>query len=585
MPQVTRGSTHLYMQYHVLARKWRPQNFRDLVGQEHISRTLINALQSGRVAHAFLFSGPRGSGKTTTARILAKAVNCHADTHGEPCGQCISCMEIAAGNSIDVLEIDAASNTGVDNIRNIIEEVQYRPARDRNKIYIVDEVHMLSTAAFNALLKTLEEPPSHVIFIMATTEYHKIPATILSRCQQYSFKLIKYPLILDRLQTIARAESIQISTASLEQIAFSSGGSMRDAMSALDQVIAFSGNDVRDEDVNLLLGLVEPAVLGDTVRAVAANDTQGILKIMADLAEAGQDFQNFCRRLLGQFRNLMVLKAGVSDASILGVPESLIPELGSQAALFSREDLLRLFDSLLRVEADLKHATQVRFQLEMGLLELAHLARLRSLEELIAEFRGEPAPVPGGPQVPANFRPTASSSGPQKERHPQRSADRATGEPVTPTKRVPVPENNLAVETSTPSKPELETPVHAGADSRELLEKIASAVQKESLESFLHGLQGAKLDGDSVILDPGVINDFYRRQVQENLALITGAASSVVGRPVKVRLGDESARRSAPVAESADPHVKVLERAKREPVVQSFLEVFPGPVKAENLDK
>src|SRR5213596_1710417 len=285
VPQVSRGPTLVAMQYQVLARKWRPQNFHELVGQEHVSQTLLNALQSGRVAHAFLFSGPRGSGKTTTARILAKTLNCHKAKPGEPCAECPACVEIAAGNCLDVLEIDATSNRGIDEIRELRENVRYRPARDRYKVFIIDEAHMLTQEAFNALLKTLEEPPPHVIFILATTEYHKIPATILSRCQQYNFKLIPFPLILNRLRQIAQAEKIEISTSALEQIAFSSGGSLRDAMSALDQVIAFSGNSVRDQDVSMLLGLVEPAVLGDVVKAISRHDSERLLKVVSELVE------------------------------------------------------------------------------------------------------------------------------------------------------------------------------------------------------------------------------------------------------------------------------------------------------------
>ncbi len=577
MPQVTRGSTIFPMQYQVLARKWRPQNFHEIVGQDHVSRTLLNALQSGRVAHAFLFSGPRGSGKTTTARILAKALNCHDGKPGEPCGRCVACIEIAAGNCMDVMEIDAASNTGVDNVRELIDQVRYRPARDRNKIFIIDEVHMLSNAAFNALLKTLEEPPAHVVFIMATTEYHKIPATILSRCQQYSFRLIKYPLILDRLHFIAGEEKIQISTAALEQVAFSSGGSMRDAMSAFDQVIAFSGANVRDEDVTMLLGLVEPAVLAATVRAIAANDTEKILKIVADLAEAGQDLQNFCRRLLGQFRNLMVLKAGVSDPGLLGVPESLIPDLHQQAELFSREDLLRLFDAFLKVEADLKHATQVRFELEMGLIELAQISRLRALEDLIADFTslvegGSPAKNPARPMPP-------------------------TSAPSAPPRRM----ENTPAAAATPARPAAPQPIAAecepqqeGADStRNLLLKIASHIQKESLESILQSLAGAEIHGDAVILSPGSSTEFCRRQVKDNLPVIAAAASELLGRPVTAKLGGESANSSAiprppvgaaPVSSATAPApADPLDRARREPVVQSFLDVFPGPVKAEDL--
>ena len=374
------------MQYQVLARKWRPGNFHELVGQEHVSRSLLNALKGGRLAHAFLFSGPRGSGKTSSARILAKALNCHAAIPGEPCGQCPACVEIAAGNCMDVLEIDAASNRGIDEIRDLKEKTRYNPARDRNKIFIIDEVHMLTSEAFNALLKTLEEPPPHVIFILATTEHHKIPATILSRCQQYTFKLVPYPRILDRLREISRAEGIKVSDGALELVTFASGGSMRDAMSALDQVLAFSGGEVRDEDAAALLGMVEANVLNRTVRAIAENNPSELLEVVAGLTEAGQDLNNFCRRLSWQFRNLMVLKAGIGDTALLGVPESLLPQLREQAELFSREDLIRLFDTFQKIETGMKYATQVRFQLEMGLIELAHAARLKPIEDLIAEF-------------------------------------------------------------------------------------------------------------------------------------------------------------------------------------------------------
>ena len=435
------------MQYQVLARKWRPGNFHELVGQEHVSRSLLNALKSGRLAHAFLFSGPRGSGKTSSARILAKALNCHAGNPGEPCGQCPACVEIAAGNCMDVLEIDAASNRGIDEIRELKEKTRYNPARDRNKIFIIDEVHMLTSEAFNALLKTLEEPPAHVVFILATTEHHKIPATILSRCQQYTFKLVPYPRILDRLREISRAEGILISDGALEIVTFASGGSMRDAMSALDQVLAFGGGEVRDEDAAVLLGMVESNVLGRTVRAIAENNPAELLDVVAGLTEAGQDLNNFCRRLSWQFRNLMVLKAGVGDTALLGVPESLLPDLREQAELFSREELIRLFDAFQKIETGMKYATQVRFQLEMGLIELAHAARLRPIEDLIAEFSafadtdsagvtgvgtgaGAYPARPGKPSVPAEMPPSAPA---------QRNPAPRTPPPAAPLNQSPAP--------------------------------------------------------------------------------------------------------------------------------------------------
>ncbi len=583
MQQDTRGSTLFSMQYQVLARKWRPRNFQELVGQEHVSRTLLNALQLGRVAHAFLFSGPRGSGKTSTARILAKTLNCHNGKPGEPCNTCPSCVEIAAGNCMDVLEIDAASNRGIDEIRELKEKTRYNPARDRNKIFIIDEVHMLTTEAFNALLKTLEEPPPHVVFILATTEYHKIPATILSRCQQYSFKLIQYPLIMERLREISKTEGIQISTGALEQVVFSSGGSMRDAMSALDQVIAFSGDSVRDEDVATLLGLVEPKILSQTIRAIASSDAAALLKIVADLVEVGQDLTNFCRRLSGQFRNLMVLKAGISDPALLGIPESLLPELREQAGFFSREDLLRLFDVFQKIESGMRYATHVRFHLEMGLIELAHVARLKPLEDLIAEFSAASETDTQRLAPPAHST-TASASA-----YATRPAARSQAKPA------PV-ESKARLSSSEPEPPRSITPpastpvssTAAGADPRNLLFKIAAAVGRESLESLMQDWEGAELNGNSLVLKPGAASDFARRQVKDNLEAITKAAIRVIGHAVKVILAEPESQPNAPAPATPGPRSNessLLETAKREPIVKSFLDVFPGPVKAEKIDK
>ncbi len=586
MPQVTRGPTRFPMQYQVLARKWRPQNFHELVGQEHVARTLVNALKTGRVAHAFLFSGPRGSGKTTTARILAKALNCHAGIPGEPCGKCVACTEISAGNCMDVLEMDAASHGLIDQIREVIDAVNYNPARDKHRVYILDEVHMLSTGAFNALLKTLEEPPPHVVFIMATTEYHKIPATILSRCQQYAFKLIPFALIQARLEKIARAENIQISTMALEHVVFASGGSMRDAMSAFDQVIAFSGQSIRDEDVIMLLGLVEPAVLQDTVRAIAEHDVEKAVRIVSNLVEAGQDLQNFWRRLLAHFRNLMVMKAGVAESSILGVPETLIPQLREQAELFSREDLLRLYDALFKVEGELKYASQVRFQVEMGLIELSQIARMRSIEQLIEEVsrlsRGEAPPAKQGPSMPPSpMPPSGRAAGPLKD--PEQSGKQSAPPP--------------AMETPSPSRlnPVQTEERECEESPKDILLKIASSIQKPSLEPALLSLKGAELRGDLVQLDLGAVSDFYRRQIRDNLELIAQTASFVVGQPVRVQLGQDSSTGSTEAAAVSTavqaPHPitnsgsdDLLDRLQREPVVRSFLDMFPGPVKAEKIE-
>jgi len=370
--------------YQVIARKYRPQTFSDLTGQEHITRTLTRALESQRLHHAYLFAGVRGTGKTTSARILAKGLNCHKGITGSPCLQCPSCLEIAAGSSLDVLEIDAASNTGVDNVRDvIINNIAMAPARDRYKIFVIDEVHMLSTSAFNALLKTLEEPPPHVIFIMATTELHKVPDTILSRCQQFEFRQIPTEKIFLRLREIADSENIKISDDALREIARAGAGSLRDAQSAFDQVIAFSGSEVVEEDITASLGLVSTATLGGFAEAIAKRDTAGMINLVEEVFSRGYDLRNFTRELMAYLRHLLVVKSGITSSELLGVADVEIKRLASLASNFSEEDLTRCFHLLADIEKEVKDSPHPRFQLEVGLVKLAHSTRLRTIDELI----------------------------------------------------------------------------------------------------------------------------------------------------------------------------------------------------------
>ena len=372
------------MSYQVIARKYRPQTFSDLTGQEHITRTLTRALDQQRLHHAYLFSGVRGTGKTTSARILAKGLNCHKGITSQPCLQCPSCLEIATGNSLDVLEIDAASNTGVDNVRDvIINNIAMAPARDRYKVFVIDEVHMLSNSAFNALLKTLEEPPSHVIFIMATTELHKVPDTILSRCQQFEFRQIPTEKIFQRLREIADNESIKVNNEALREIARSGAGSLRDAQSAFDQIIAFGGAEITEEDVTASLGLVSTATLGRFAGAIVNRDTAGIITLVEEIFARGYDLRNFTRELMAYLRHLLVLKSGITNGELLGVADVEISKLANLAAQFSEEDLVRCFHLLAETEKEVKDSPHPRFQLEIGLVKLAHASRLRTLEELI----------------------------------------------------------------------------------------------------------------------------------------------------------------------------------------------------------
>ncbi len=372
------------MSYLVLARKWRPQTFEEVVGQPHVTRTLKNAVQSGRIAHAYLFTGARGVGKTSVARILAKALNCETGVTPVPCNRCSNCLEIAQGKAVDVLEIDGASNRGIDSIRELRETVRYRPAKSAYKVYIIDEVHMLTTEAFNALLKTLEEPPAHVVFIFATTEPHKIPATILSRCQRYDFRRITTEEILAHLLRIAQQEGVDLSPSVLDAVAREADGSMRDAQSLMEQLLALKGEDQEDRELLDLLGVVDRESVLEAAEAVVGRDPVACLDVVERIYRRGMDSRRFCQRLCEVFRDLLVLSFG-SKASKTP-PQSLTREHERLQRLVDRttvEDLFQYFQILISGEEDIRRASLPRVTLEMLLLRLACLPKAETLENIL----------------------------------------------------------------------------------------------------------------------------------------------------------------------------------------------------------
>jgi DNA polymerase III subunit gamma/tau len=390
------------MSYQVIARKWRPQTFAEVTGQEMITQTLRNAIEYDRLHHAYLFSGARGVGKTTTARILAKCLNCHKADKSTitPClltdpDPCVSCVEISESRSMDVLEIDAASHTGIDDVREtIIENINFNPARDRFKVFIIDEVHQLSKPAFNALLKTLEEPPDNVVFVMATTELHKVPETILSRCQEFEFRTISLQKIFDRLKLIAEAEKIDISDDALRELARSGQGSMRDAQSNFDQVISFSSEKISSADVTNALGFAGVEILKRTINAIANREAKQMLEVVDDIIGRGHDLRNFCRDLLGLFRDLLVFKIAADDKHLFEGAVFSEAELGTLAASFTETDLLRFFNSLCETEASLREASHPRYVLEIGLVKLIEMRSVATIESILERLGSLGADLP-----------------------------------------------------------------------------------------------------------------------------------------------------------------------------------------------
>ena len=373
------------MAYEVLARKWRPQQFGDVVGQEHVTRTLTNAIETDRVAHAYIFVGSRGTGKTTSARILAKALNCMEGPTPHPCDKCDACREIMAGNSLDVIEIDGASNNGVDQVRDLRDNARYSPARGPYKIYIIDEVHMLSTAAFNALLKTLEEPPSHVKFIFATTDVHKVLPTILSRCQRFDLRRISVQDIVDRLRRGCVDEGIAISEDALLAIARGAEGGLRDAESALDQIISFRGKEIEEEDVLAVFGLVSRSVLENMTVSILKSDVPAIIEIVSSMDQAGKDLQRVVMELLENFRNLLVVLYAGEGASALELPEAQLQFYQAQAPGTEAGRVLRIIDALIETDGRMRYALSKKTLLETGLIRCSRAAETATLNELLKQ--------------------------------------------------------------------------------------------------------------------------------------------------------------------------------------------------------
>jgi len=570
------------MAYQVIARKWRPQTFDEVTGQEPITRTLRNAIEHQRLHHAYLFSGARGVGKTTTARLLAKALNCHKAKQPTPTPcrvddptQCASCREITESRSIDVQEIDAASNTGVDNVREaIIASVGIAPARDRYKVFIIDEVHMLSGAAFNALLKTLEEPPPRVVFIMATTERHKVPETILSRCQQFEFRTIATAKILERLKLIAKAEKIAVPDDALREIARTGEGSMRDAQSALDQVISFAGDKITKEDVEMALGVAGADILKRIIDSIAEDKPAEALAAVDDIVMRGHDLRNFCRDLLAHFRDLLVTKVSGNEELL----ESAVcepQELKRQAELFSESDLVRFFHSLAETETKLRAATQPRYQLEIGIVKLMELRGVETIGEIIQrlsalENNQEPSPVKASPGSGGS---STTSGRSEPERAPTTS--RTAVSSFAATAVAPALETNL--------DEKLESPPVAASE----IDRVKAVLERQRKMLLVAALDAAQ----ATVIEEGELRVEFAPEVRhhrdslsrpENIKLLREACREVTGNEIGIRIMVKDPRAEGePLSREEQERLdkqKLRERAENSPISQQMLKTFRGEI-------
>jgi len=560
--------------YRVLARTWRPQRFDELVGQLHVARALANAIESGRLAHAYIFSGVRGIGKTTVARILAKCLNCRQGPTTTPCNECASCREITEGRSMDVLELDAASRTGVDDIRELQEIVSYAPARDRSRVLILDEFHMLSKNAFNALLKTLEEPPPGVVFILATTEIQKILPTVLSRCQVFEFRRVATGELSAHLRRVCDAEGVEISDPTLDRIARAGEGSVRDALSILERVLAFCGTAVRDDDALTVLGAVRHEVLEELVDGLARRDAARLLGVLDGLVRDGYDLVHFWGEIVAALRDLIVLRVDPGRSELLSRTADQGAALERASDGLSREDLVRAFQIVSDLEAPLKTSAQPRFLFEAALVRLAGLGTVKPIEELLSRFDlGGEAPAP---------RPA-----------PRGKKKLAESEAVAPdfesaTARTAVP----------PAAPE-STPRFYAA----FVEAVHGA--RPMLGAILDEAQGATLDGDVLLIRFGDGAGAIRKRLEnaDSRTLLARVAAEVAGRDITVRISDSTGSGREPGTTTEAPRgesssgpggqggegrrrdhgdegtgTTLLERAKSEPGVKKLLLEFGAQV-------
>jgi DNA polymerase-3 subunit gamma/tau len=578
------------MAYQVLARKWRPQRFDDVVGQQAVTRTLRNAIASGRIAQAFVFAGSRGCGKTTTARILARALNCDTGPTADPCGECDACIEIAQGRDIDVLEIDAASHTGIDNIREVvIANLSFAPARDRYKVFIIDEVHQLSTASFNALLKSIEEPPAHVVFMMATTELHKIPDTILSRSQVFEFRTIATKAILQQLRKIADAETLEVPDAALALIARAAEGSMRDAQSALDQVIAFAGQTITEEDVATVLGLVGRDLLLDLIEAVVDEDGPLAFTLADRAVESGHDLRLVCRELSRVVRDMMLLSVDPSRAGDGELGDGERERLTALGRRFSREDLMRAFDLLSKAEQEIRISSHSRYYFEMVLLRWMHLRKLVPLAELLEAGSGG-APRLIAPRATAPIAPTRSQiAPPAKPIAPLAPAAKTSvAPPATPLAPLAPPASPLAppAKNIAPTESPL-APSAKGANAPNLKDGLLAEIRAGKpffYNTVIAQAQKIEVTGDRVTFVFSPTHRALREQFEQSRSWLETTAQRVVGRRVMVGSAQGtaptvSAVDSAPKLDAAGEKRDLKADAMKSTSIQAVLEVFPAEIR------